>query len=257
MPKQGYFFYMDNMLLPITPPSMKISVGSHNKTVTLINDGEINILKSPSLIDISFTARFPMTKFPYSRTVNSFQSYFNKIKELKTNKTPFQFIVIRHGENKIPTWDTDLTVALESFTLKEDHEYGTDVLIDFKLKQYKNFGVKYVGKTSYASGNDSSNRATKVPKQEVVTTSEEDNAYLLSKKQYGDGALWFNVVGANSETLNPNKTLLTDVPQNSIYMPENTKVVLPSKQEQKGQYSYYGVENTHRSASDAEFNIKE
>ena len=88
--KNGYDFFIDGMLLPITPPSLDITVGSTNETLTLINEGEINVLKSPSLIEISFEARFPMRDYPYSKQVKSFQEYYDKIKELKSKKKFFQ-----------------------------------------------------------------------------------------------------------------------------------------------------------------------
>lgn len=234
--KNGYYFYIDNMLLPITPPSLKMTIGSQNKTVTLINEGEINILKSPSLVDISFTARFPMREYPYSRQVKSFETYYEHFAKLKTDKKPFQFIVVRDGVNGVPSWDTNLTVALESFTLNEDHDYGDDVLIDFKLRQYKNFGVKTVlakGGTagtvrpSYTAGNQTSTRPTKQVEQSVVKTAANDNAYIIAKKNYGNGGLWTNIALANQELIDT-KTIEQKIPKKSIYTPTDTKLVLPS-----------------------------
>ena len=64
----GYEFYFkdDSTLLtfPITPSELSIKVGSNNKVITLINEGDINILKSPSLVEVEFTARFPMRQYP-------------------------------------------------------------------------------------------------------------------------------------------------------------------------------------------------
>ena len=69
----GYDFYFkdgsDVLTFPITPSELSIKVGSNNKVVTLINEGDINILKSPALIEVEFEARFPMRKYPYSREV--------------------------------------------------------------------------------------------------------------------------------------------------------------------------------------------
>ena len=54
----GYNFYFsdgsDVLTFPITPGELNIKVGSNNKVVTLINEGDINILKSPSLIEVEF-----------------------------------------------------------------------------------------------------------------------------------------------------------------------------------------------------------
>ncbi len=42
----AYLCYMDKMLLPIAPSKLQLKVNNQNKTLTLINEGEINILKS-------------------------------------------------------------------------------------------------------------------------------------------------------------------------------------------------------------------
>lgn len=62
----AYDFYMDAMLLPVAPSKLTISIDNKNKTLVLINDGEVNILKKPGLTDISFTALLPQTKYPFA-----------------------------------------------------------------------------------------------------------------------------------------------------------------------------------------------
>ena len=69
----AYDFYLDAMLLPVTPSKLTISIDNKNKTMVLINDGEINILKKPGLTDISFTALLPQTKYPFAVYKNGFQ----------------------------------------------------------------------------------------------------------------------------------------------------------------------------------------
>lgn len=144
----GYNFYFsdngDVMTFPITPSEVSINVGSNNKVINLINGGDINLLKSPSLIEIEFDARFPMRKYPYARDYQSFDTYYSKIKDLKANKKPFMFYITRSTPNKARTWDTELQVVIEEFKIKEDANEGDDVIVSFKLKQYKTYGVKTV-----------------------------------------------------------------------------------------------------------------
>lgn len=206
--KNGYDFFIDGMLLPITPPSLDITVGSTNETLTLINEGEINVLKSPSLIEISFEARFPMRDYPYAKQVKSFQDYYDKIKELKSKKKFFQFVVVRETVGGVPTWDTNLTVALEDFSIKEDAEDGDDVLINFTLKQYKPYGVKTVeiknNKVQVSNSNSNKNNSERTEKpveQTTYTVKQGDNLYLIAKKHYGDGSKWTTIYNANKTAI--------------------------------------------------------
>ena len=101
----GYNFYFkdgdDVLTFPITPGELTINIGSNNTVVTLIDEGDINILKSPSLTEIEFEARFPMRKYPYSRKVLTFQNYFDTFKELKENEIEFLFSISRFNRYSI------------------------------------------------------------------------------------------------------------------------------------------------------------
>ena len=45
MANSGYDVYFDKCLFPVTPEKISIKINGNNKTVNLINEGEINILK--------------------------------------------------------------------------------------------------------------------------------------------------------------------------------------------------------------------
>ena len=64
--KSGYDFYLKKCLLPVTPQKLEIKINNANDTVTLINEGEINILKTAALTDIEFECEIPQVKQPYA-----------------------------------------------------------------------------------------------------------------------------------------------------------------------------------------------
>lgn len=206
----GYNFYFsddgDVLTFPITPGELKIKVGSNNKVVTLINEGDINILKSPALTEVEFEARFPMRKYPYSRTPASFQAYFDKFKELKEDKKSFRFIVTRttHGGKRL--WDTNLLMALEEMEILESADEGDDVLISFKLKQYKEYGVKTIqiktkAPTTTSTANKSRSTKTTKSKNQSYTVKSGDCLWNIAKKFYGKGSEWKKIYNANKSII--------------------------------------------------------
>lgn len=213
----GYDFFFDTpyglVTFPITPGELSIKVDSNNKVVTLINEGDINIMKSPSLIEVEFEARFPMRNYPYARNPKGFQEYHDIFKKLKEEKKSFRFIVARKLPNGNRTWDTNLLMALESYELDESVDYGDDVLISFKLKQYKEYGVKKINvgaaninpittSTSNTSRPDSSNKTTMNSSTiESYTVKSGDCLYNIAKKFYGNGALWTNIYNTNKSII--------------------------------------------------------
>ena len=40
-----YELYIDGVLFPVTPGSLNIKINNKNKTITLINEGEVNLIK--------------------------------------------------------------------------------------------------------------------------------------------------------------------------------------------------------------------
>lgn len=230
----GYDFYFDTpyglLTLPITPEELTIENGSNNKVVTLINEGDINILKSPSLIEVEFEARFPMRKYPYARTTainnesfdpfgmfnlmfsgytkeqipygftpQSFDLYWNILTKLKEEKNHFRFIVARTTPNGNRTWDTNLLMALEELSTEEEADEGDDVIVAFKLKQYKEYSVKILP-NSYLipKTNDRANDGAQTGRYTVVSG---DCLWNIAKRFYGDGTKWTIIYDANKQAI--------------------------------------------------------
>ena len=52
--------------MPITPSKVTVKINNQNKTMTLINGEEINILKADGLSDVSFELVLPQVSYPFS-----------------------------------------------------------------------------------------------------------------------------------------------------------------------------------------------
>ena len=48
-----YYMYINKVLFPITPGKLSVKINGNNKTTTLINEGEVNLIKTPGLTDIT------------------------------------------------------------------------------------------------------------------------------------------------------------------------------------------------------------
>lgn len=210
----GYDFYFDTsyglLSFPITPGELSIKVGSNNDTVTLISEEDINILKSPTLTEVEFEARFPMRKYPYARECKDFNTYFEIIKKLKAEKKSFRFIVARRTPSGKRTWDTNLLMALEEFEVQENADEGDDVIISFSLKQYKEYGVKTIKITppkakvpsvSTTSTAPKTRSTENKPNNSTYTVVKGDCLYNIAIKQLGSSSRWREIYNLNKAAI--------------------------------------------------------
>ena len=140
MRTHGYIFYVDKILLPVSPASVDVSHKNMNEVIKLINDAEFNLLKQEGLKEISFKFMIPSQRYPFARYLGFYQkpSYFlDKLKNLKKRAKPFQLIIIRNYPNSGRAYfNTNLKVSLEDIKIEENAEEGMDVYVDVTFKEF-------------------------------------------------------------------------------------------------------------------------
>lgn len=218
MARSGYEFFLDKCMLPVTPSKLEIKINNANKTLTLINEGEINILKNAGLTDIEFSCEIPQVKYPFAvykegfRGADYFLDYFES---LKNSRKPFQFIVCRSLPGNQKLFGTNIKVTLEDYKLTEDAKNGFDITVKVKLKQWRDYGPKTVNILMSEFGT----RATVEPQREASTSPAPDQAtaytvvkgdclWNIAKKFYGSGSKYTVIYNANRETVGGNPNLI-------------------------------------------------
>lgn len=201
-----YSFYLGGILFPIAPAKMDIKSKNRNKTLTLINEGEINLLKDEGLKEITFTVMIPGKKYPFAKYLGGFfpiQYYISMLESMKKLKMPVQFIVLRNNSSLASIYNTNLIVSLEDYHIIEDAEsLGEDINISISLKEYQNQTGKLLKKITTVGGVTkfalskvrSSNRS--IPK--TYTVKKDDTLLLIAKKQLGDEKKWENLMKINN-----------------------------------------------------------
>lgn len=209
-----YNFFIDGVQLPVAPSEMTTQINNKNETIVLIDEGEVNILKKPGLTDIEFDVEFPNVKYPYAVYPNGFQPatyYLEKLEQLKISQEPFQFIVNRMKPDGSLLFDTNMTVSLEDYPIKEEAENGFDIVVTINLKQFRPYGNKRLNVKSSDSNGETVTKATvekirpttgkSTPKS--VTVLSGDTLWGIAKKHLGDGSKYTELAKINN-LQNPN-----------------------------------------------------
>ena len=98
-----YQMYIDKVLFPVTPGKLQVNINGTNKTITLINEGEVNLIKSPGLTDISTEVLLPtLTEYPFAVYTNGFQKPNWYLEQLENgSKAKNQFLSKCYGLHRM------------------------------------------------------------------------------------------------------------------------------------------------------------
>ncbi len=180
-----YKVFIDDLLIP-TPGEIAVKVKNKNKTMTLINEGEVNILKSAGLTEFDF-------KYidPHGRTVD-------KLTSLKEAKKPFFLKIVRPS-----VFDTEMLVSLEDFSFKDVDKHIRDQVVSVKFKQYRDYKTKtltIIDENTASVEKPREEESSPKPKGELKThiVKSGDTLWALAKKYYDDGSLYNKIAEANN-----------------------------------------------------------
>lgn len=205
-----YSFFLDGTQLPVTPQKLTVKIKGGNKTLTLVNESDVNFLRLPGLTEISFDAVLPMLgKYSFSTAYQRPDYYLSLLESLMTGRKPFQFIVSRTSPAGQLLYDSNMKVSLESYTVTEDAAKGPDVTVAITLKQYKAFATKTVQiqktETTTTVKTETPRETSSAPSVKTYTVKSGDCLWIIAKKYYGNGARYSDIYNANKDKIsNPN-----------------------------------------------------
>lgn len=208
-----YSFFLDGVQLPVTPPKLSTKISNKNKTITLINEGEVNLLKTAGLTELSFDVLLPNVQYPFAVYPDGYQPsmhFLEKFEKLKVDKKPFQFIVTRSKPNGGLLFDTNIKVTLEEYEIKEDAENGFDIEVAIQLKQFRDYGTKKLVVKTASTASQTTKKVTttqtrpsnKTPVKSH-TVKSGDTLWAICQKQLGNGAKYPEIAKLNG-IKNPN-----------------------------------------------------
>ena len=205
----SYYIYLDKVLLPVAPSKIRTTIKNKNKTIELINEGEVNMLKDAGLTEISFTVVLPNQKYPFAKYPDGYKDakyYLDVFEEHKKSKKPFQLIISRVLPNGKVLFYTNLKVSLEDYNIEDDVKEGFDTKVTINLLQYKEYGTKTTNISAYVrsipsatvqrpAGAGANTGGTN------YTIKSGDTLWNIAKQKLGNGSKWTALYDTNKTVI--------------------------------------------------------
>ncbi len=210
----AYEVYIDDMLLPLPPEKIPVKYTGQNKTATLINGEEINMIRPPGLVEISLDVVIPQMDYPcavWDGSIDNAEDFLERLKELKEGGSSFEFIVVRDGPGRNNFFDTNMDVTLEDYKVSDDAKEGLDLIVSLSMKEYRSYGTKIMNfviveeqEVPTASESEPERQGTP-PAAKTYTVAKGDCLWAIAKKQLGNGSRWQEIYNLNKDKIsNPN-----------------------------------------------------
>ena len=199
----SYTCYLGGMEVP-TPAKLTVKVKGKNKTLVLLNEGEINFLRTPGLTEITVPLALPMLGGGRSPS-----AYLDMLESLKTGKKTTQFILARSSPSGRRLFDTNIKVSVEDYNIVEDAKAnGLDVAVDVNLKQWRDYGTKTATVEQPAGPSqpatvavEQEREAGTAPSAKTYTVHKGDSLWAVAATYYGRGADYTKIAGANTDKI--------------------------------------------------------
>lgn len=208
----AYDMYLNGELMPVTPGKVQSKIKGNNKTVELINEGEVNVIKPSGLTEISFELLLPNQSYPFSNYQSGYRGakyYVDFLQGLKDNGTKFQFILARHRPQGTNLGNIDITVTVEDLTVTDEFKEGFDLKASVKLKQWRAYGTKTYAistATKTISADEPRTPSSDAPSTGgTYTVKKGDCLWKIAKQFYGSGSDYTKIFNSNTDQIkNPN-----------------------------------------------------
>jgi LysM repeat protein len=211
----AYKVYINKNLMPVTPGKISMKIKNRNKTIDLINEGEVNMLRSPGLTDISMELQLPSNKYSWATYDNGYKpahKYLAIFEKLKTGKKSFPLVIARSNFGGVGLHGTSIVVTLEDYDIADNVEEGIDTIVSLNFKQFVSYGTKKLvvkkkkatassKKKTKAKKKSTNTRATKKSKATTYTVKKGDCLWNISKKFLNNGGRWKEIYNLNKSII--------------------------------------------------------
>lgn len=174
--------------LAVNPPEISVTQDNKDKTIDLLNVGEINVPGMRGLIKVSLATFLPDSNSPFF-TGTAPEQIVQAVKKAKNGQKAIRIIIS----------GSDVNTQFNVSTMNEIYKEGQgDIYISWSFVELRDLNTGQVASfvRRYTDTGLCTRRTTRsVPK--TVTVQNGDTLWNLARRYYDDGSRWKDIAMAN------------------------------------------------------------
>lgn len=193
--------------IPVLPAKLNVSSPGKNERVTVLELGEVLLLRKKGLRILSWESFFPVSKAPY--TVGQIRdpvSIVQAIQKARDQKSPVRFLIT--GTDL----DCNLRMGIDSFEYEERSGELGDLYYTIKLYEWKDISTKRIvlpeKKEEPAKTKEPERPGKPEQTSKTYTVKPGDCLWNIAKKFYGKGSDYTKIYNANKGKIGSNPNLI-------------------------------------------------
>lgn len=193
--------------IPVLPAKLNVSSPGKNERVTVLELGEVLLLRKKALRILSWESFFPSSRAPYTTgEIKDPVSIIQAIQKARDTKTPVRFLIT--GTDL----DCNLRMGIDSFEYEERSGELGDLYYTIKLYEWKDYSPKKIvlpEKKKEPAKTKEPERPGKPKKtSKTYTVKRGDCLWNIAKKLYGKGSDYTKIYNANKGVIGSNPNLI-------------------------------------------------
>ena len=192
--------------IPVLPAKLNVSSPGKNDRVTVLELGEVLLLRKKGLRVISWESFFPADSAPYTTgQVREPISIIQVIQKARDAQSPVRFLIT--GTDL----DCNFKMGIDSFEYEERSGELGDLYYTIKLYEWKDTSPKRIilpaTKKEPAKAKEPQ-RDGSPEKSNIYTVQSGDCLWIIAKKFYGNGSEYTKIYNANKGVIGENPNLI-------------------------------------------------
>lgn len=200
---------------PVLPEKIHVKSAGKNETATVLELGEIGIIRKKGLREVSWDCFFPAHDAPYvTESLKSPASYIEAIQDFRNKRKQAQLTI--YGADL----DINMPVSIEAFDYEERAGEVGDIYYSITLREWRNYKAKAVVITkvagAYVSKANDTSRSGEPAAAKTHTVVKGESLWAIAQKHYGDGSKYPDLYAKNKALIDE-RNKGTGNPRYTIY----------------------------------------